>query len=207
MLELNFGSDCSELDNMVEGDIVRLRATLQGMEATKSTMEEHVQILEKDINRFESSIRTLEKKRTDHDDLAQDIDVAKQCCSTIGQIIQPHLRADMEKKYDDLKSRMVTGKELDDLMAEYQRLLQDCKHKHTYFATLCRCMKKYIELSLFFCIIFCPISTRFPTKCLLEKKQRKVQMNRRYPVRRRPLGLRGLHPHLIDAVPFPLSIA
>ena len=125
MLELNFGSDFSELDNMVKGDIVRLRATLQGMEATKSTMAEHVQILEKDINRLERAI-----------------------LSTLD----------------------------DDLMVEYQCLLQDCKHKHTYFAyTLSMYEKAYRAQFVFLhYLLHCKIDT-LPNEMPAGKKAKKSE--------------------------------
>lgn len=135
MLTVNFGSDVSELDNMVKDDMDRMRVNIRGLEATRSTIEEHVQLLEKDITRYESAIRTLEEKKIRQRELAQDIDMGKQGCSKIGQIISPHFRAEhMEKKYDDLKSRLVTGSEIDDTITDYQDLLQDCKYTHTYFA-------------------------------------------------------------------------
>ena len=123
MLELNFGSDFSELDNMVEGDIVRLRATLQGMEATKSTMAEHVQILEKDINRLERAI-----------------------LSTLD----------------------------DDLMVEYQCLLQDCKHKHTYFANTLSMYEKVYRAQFVFLhyLLHCKIDT-LPNQMPAGKKAKK----------------------------------
>jgi prefoldin subunit 5 len=131
-MDMNFGSDISkELDNMVKDDVLGVKANLQGLEDTKSTIKEQMQLMEKEIIKYESAIRTLEEKRTDHDRLTRNINGYE---NFMAKYSPPELLGDLEKKCEDLKSRMVTGREIDELMAGLQYILQYCKYKHTCFA-------------------------------------------------------------------------
>ena len=129
---MNFESDISEeMDNMVNGDMLGVKASLQGLGETKSTMKEHMRLLEEDIIKYEDAIRTLEEKRTSHDQLTQNMNGYQNFMATHSPA---HLLCDFEKKFEDLKSRMVTKLEIDELMARFQYKLQYSQYRHTCFA-------------------------------------------------------------------------